>query len=204
LTVEQVWWIDGDAGTLAVNPATGIAYAASAHSCWSDSNTDLLQSFDRVTGGTTSVALPTDRGCDVGAPNVAYDSANTGVYVAFDRHLYAYSQRLALASTLTLPRSESGYSLGVTANGGTHTLYVTGTKLYEVAGSSNTISRTAPISSVGRVPVVDPSIDTLYVGKGVYDTSTLGRVGTLPGAAESVDGGSHTIYSAGQIITRHQ
>ena len=203
LTVKQQWYVDGDAGTLAVNPATGIAYTASDYGFYSSSDTDTVQSFDPSTGGSTSVIMPTDQGY-VGAPNVAFDSNNNGVYVAFDGRLYAYSQHLSLASTLTLPSSEQGYSLGVTADGDTHTLYVTGTQLYEVAGSSNTISRTAPISSVGRVPVIDPRANTLYVGTGVYDTGSLGRVGTLPGAAESVDGGSHTIYSKGMVITRHQ
>jgi len=201
LGVQRIWFLDRDAGTLAVDPATGIAYTAGAAVC-GDNDEDLVASFDADHGSVTTVRMPTPGACYSGLPNVAFDSANNGVYVAFAGRVFAYSHRLALASTLTLPWDESSYSLGITANGDRHTIYVTGARLYEIAGSSNTISRTAPISSVGRVPVIDPRIDTLYVGDGVYDTDSLGRVGTLPGAAESVDGGSHTIYGTGRIITR--
>lgn len=203
MSVEDVWYTSGDVGTLAVDPSSGKAYYASAHSCVGDTDDDYVVGLDATNGSSTSVRLPTDTGCDTAAPNVAFDSANHGVYVAFDGQLFAYSRGLSLASTLTLPLSEQGYSLGVTADGDRHVIYVTGTQLYEVAGSTNTISRTASVSSTGRVPVIDPTIHTLYIGNGVYDTDSLGRTGTLPVAADSVDGGSHTIYGKGTIVSRH-
>ncbi len=183
-------------GTMAVDPATGSAYiAANPNTQYGSENPNsFVRQINATTGAVTDLDLPGS----FGDANTAWDSANSAVYVTQAGKVYAISSKLKLASTLTLPNEAQTRTLGITADGTTHTIYVTGTRLYAIAGTTNTVSRSVPLASPG-LPVIDPGISTVYVGTGVYSAATLAQTGTLPHPATSVNGPTHAIYAAGTI-----
>lgn len=199
-------------GQIAVNPTTNSVFVAWAWYDWVDgspSDTPLLESINGSTGATATVALPNgpsdgDGLWPYGYPgNVAFDSANNGVYVAQGGHEYAYaSSTLKLASSVAFPASETLSAPKITADGTTHTIYAVGAKtIYSIAGSTNKISRST--TATAGNPVVDPTIKTVYVGTQAFSESTLAKTGTLPKSAVSVNGSTHTIYSPGYVTTRN-
>ena len=196
-------------GSLSIDPATGNAYVAAVvnYNFGSDNENTFVRRIDAATGAVADLDLE-PFGSGFGYANTAWNSANSAVYVTYASKVYAVSSTLRLASTLTLPDEDPSAELGVTADGASHTIYVTGgSRLYAVAGRTNTVSRSIELAEPG-VPVVDPGITTVYVGTGVYSGATLARTGTLPQPATSVNGSTHTIYAAGAatgkgwVITR--
>jgi hypothetical protein len=161
-------------GTLSIDPATGNAYVA----------------------GIINSQYGSDDVNSTVPANTAWDAANSAVYVVHAGKEYAVSSKLKLASTLTLPGEDAYQNLFVTADGTTHTVYVAGVRLYSVAGTTNTVSRSVALDAPGQ-PVIDPGINTVYVGTGVYSAASLSRTGTLPHPATSVNGPTHAIYAAG-------
>ena len=185
-------------GSLSVDPATGDAYVAGVvnDTYGSDNVNTFLRQINAVTGAVADLDLE-PYGVGFGYANTAWDSANSAVYVAYGGKVYAVSNTLRLASVLTLSNDPMNPNVGITADGSSHTIYVTeATRLYAVAGTTNTVSRSVALTETGK-PVVDPRISTVYVGTGVYDGGSLARTGTLPHPATSVNGSTHAIYAAG-------